>query len=238
MPFNQTNGGEKNQASKKDKKNKTQLHEETSQAIRGRWVTLPDLLPPTTTTDTTRFGCHMRLTRTLSTPMDFLAAPVEKRPAGKHAHTRRHSGEARSLVISQRGEEGPAGLLWHSDHLLSPANTQHGRVTWSQEAHIHTHMHVRTASQQASFPAYFSSALILITLFAPLTGLHLPPVSFIFPPNPPISLPPPSPPLHPSCSRPRRPKTQTTSQPPRPPGDDFSAASALPIQPRRVPIYS
>lgn len=154
-PLTKQMEGKKTKQAKKTKKNKTQLHEETSQAIRGRWVTLPDLLPPTTTTDTTRFGCHMRLTRTLSTPMDFLAAPVEKRPAGKHAHARRHSGEARSLVISQRGEEGPAGLLWHSDHLLSPANTQHGRVTWSQEAHTHTHACMYAQQAKSFFSCLF-----------------------------------------------------------------------------------
>lgn len=198
-----------------------------------RWLTLRDLPQ----TNTTRTGCHMWLTRTLSTPMDLLAAPVENGLLGnKHTHALRRGPEPCRLP---EREEGPAALLWHSDHLLSPANTparQGDPEPGSSLSLARAHTHACTTSKHASFPAYSSSALILITLFASLYPTSLS-VSLLIPPL--LSLPS----IHlahtPTGQKKHRPPvTHTHHYPPPSPGDDFSTASALLIQPRRVPIYS
>lgn len=184
-------------ARKKEKHNFTRkLHKQYQDG----WLTLRDLLHCTTSTGATRTGCHMRLTRTFSTPMDLLAAPVENGLLGNtHTHALRRGPEPCHLP---EREEGPAGLLWHSDHLLSPANTQHGRVTRSQGALSHKHTHTYTHACTSKLASFFSCLFLFSSHFNHTLcfphWVHPPPVSFILPSNPP----PPVPSFHPSCSHP------------------------------------
>lgn len=105
-----------------------------------------------------------------------------------------------------------------------------------------THTHTCTANKQASFFSclFLFSSHFNHTFSLPSTGSIYPP-SLSFSLLIPLLLSPLSVLLTPPLTK-KTPATShthhTPTHPPPTPGDDFSTASALPIQPRRVPIYS
>lgn len=129
-------------------------------------------------------------------------------------HTDARIGTREPCHLTERDLLAYCRSPWHSDHLLSPANTQHtvGNPKPQTDTHACAPHTVLSLCKQASFfflTCAFSSALILITVLSPLHPPFSPstPCLFHFPsrsPNPPLTsillMPPSSKQQHPSCS--------------------------------------